>query len=328
MRVYLTNINGMAGTAQVGQSMVMDVASQLGYRELGIYCYNMEADSDSELNKRLDGVFAGLQGGDIVIFQTPTWNTTKFDVKVMNHLKRFNVKIAVFIHDVIPLMFRGNEYLMPYTIGYYNMADLIIAPSQAMLDVLYANGLTVKKTVIQTMWDSPTSVPQLPATFKKELHFPGSPERFPFIKDWAYETPVHLYARETQEFPEKVHPHGYLPNEALMMELSKGGFGLVWMADHDKEYAELYCPYKLGTFVAAGIPVILQRGIANQEFFEKNKLGVVVDTLEEATEVVQSMDQATYEQQVKQVRQFSPLVRQGYFTRKLLTDTVFKILCE
>ena len=85
MRVYITNINGqsMQSTAQIAQNMVTDIATQLGYRELGIYCYNMNADSEVELSKRLDGIIAGLRHGDVVIFQSPTWNTTAFDEKVM-----------------------------------------------------------------------------------------------------------------------------------------------------------------------------------------------------------------------------------------------------
>ncbi|XCY66855.1 hypothetical protein ABG807_06015 [Streptococcus iniae] len=65
------------------------------------------------------------------------------------------------------------------------------------------------------------------------------------------------------------------------MEMSGGGFGLVWMDDHDKGYQKLYCPYKLGTFLAAGIPVIVQEGIANQDIIENNQLGVIVRSLDE-----------------------------------------------
>lgn len=330
MRVYITNLNGQAAssTAQLGQNMVTDIAIGLGYRELGVYAYNMEADSPSELSKRLDGIVAGLRHGDVVIFQTPTWNTTNFDERLMAKLKAYQIKIVIFIHDVVPLMFAGNYYLMDRTIAYFNLADVIVAPSQKMIDVLREHGLTVKKTLVQGMWDHPTNAPQLPAYYKPLIHFPGSPERFSFMKSWNYPVQVHLYCRQEVELPTMVKRLPYRPDEQLLLEMSQGGFGLVWMDDHDKGYQTLYCPYKLGAFVAAGIPVIVQRGIANQEIIEANGLGLVVDSLDEAVEKIQAMTPADYQGFVARVRAFNPLVRQGYFTKKLLIDAVFSAICD
>lgn len=330
MRVYITNLNGHAGgsTAQIGQNMVTDIASSLGYRELAIHAYRMDTDSPGELSKRIDGILAGLRQGDVVIFQTPTWNTTAFDERLMAKLRAYKIKIVVFIHDVVPLMFAGNFYLMDRTIAYYNQADVVIAPSQAMLDVLRNHGLTVEKTLIQGMWDHPTQAPQQDAQLKKELHFPGSPERFSFVQSWKHPVQLLLYARQEGDFPEQVTHLSYRPDEQLLMEMSAGGFGLVWMDDHDKGYQKLYCPYKLGTFLAAGIPVIVQRGIANQAIIEKNGLGLIVDSLEEAVDIISQMDEEVYQEMVTRVRAFNPLLRQGFFTRKLLTDAVYTALCQ
>ncbi|TFU97644.1 nucleotide sugar synthetase-like protein [Streptococcus cuniculi] len=324
----MTNINGLAGTASMAQNMVTDIATRLGFRELGIYCYQMAADSPAELSKRLDGIVAGLHHGDVVIFQTPTWNTTAFDEKVMDKLRQYRIKIVIFIHDVVPLMFAGNFYLMDRTIAYYNKADLIVAPSQEMIDALRGYGLTVEKTLIQGMWDHPTTVTSYPATLKREIHFPGDPERFSFVKSWNYEVPLQLYSRRAEQLPEQVRHVSYLPDEQLLLELSKGGFGLVWMDDRDKGYQKLYCPHKLGSFLAAGIPVFVQKGIANQAIIENNQLGFVVESLEEVVEVIQGMTEATYQEMVERVRQFNPLLREGYFTRRLLTNAVFEVLCD
>ncbi|NQK44564.1 sugar transferase [Streptococcus suis] len=326
----MTNLNGHAAssTAQICQNMVTDIATTLGYRELAIHAYRMDADTPEELSKRLDGVVAGLRHGDVVIFQTPTWNTTAFDEKLMAKLRAYQIKIVIFIHDVVPLMFAGNYYLMDRTIAYYNQADVIVAPSQQMVDNLKRHGLTVSKTIVQGMWDHPTSVPQLPASFKKEIHFPGSPDRFSFVKSWNYDIQLNLYARQEVELPDQVKHFSYRPDEQLLLEMSAGGFGLVWMDDHDKEYQTLYCPYKLGAFVAAGIPVIIQRGLANQEIVEHNGLGMIVDSLDEAVDRINSMSAEDYQAMVARVRSFSSLVRQGFFTRRLLTEAVFKAKCD
>ena len=51
-------------------------------------------------------------------------------------------------------------------------------------------------------------------------------------------------------------------------------------------------PYKLGTNLAAGIPVIVKRGCVHEKFVERNGLGYAVDTLDEADKLVQSITDA------------------------------------
>ena len=112
-KVHITNLYGMAGDSTVilAQNAVTDIARALGYREIGIYFYNISTDSPSERSKRLDGIMASISFGDIVIFQSPTWNGWEFDAEFVAKLKDLRVKLVIFIHDVIPLMFRDNAYL-------------------------------------------------------------------------------------------------------------------------------------------------------------------------------------------------------------------------
>ena len=52
MKLHLTNLYGMAGDSTVilAQNAVQKIASQLGFREFGIYFYNIASDSPSEMN--------------------------------------------------------------------------------------------------------------------------------------------------------------------------------------------------------------------------------------------------------------------------------------
>lgn len=75
MKIHITNIYGLGGTAGKAVQTVANIAkSTLHYNELGIYHYPFETDTKEMLRTRLDGIIASVGHGDIVIFQVPTWN--------------------------------------------------------------------------------------------------------------------------------------------------------------------------------------------------------------------------------------------------------------
>ena len=73
----------------------------------------------------------------------------------------------MFIHDVPPLMFESNYYLMPNYIDMYNQSDLVVVPSEQMYHRLVSEGLTVKKYVVQKLWDLTHSLDLYTPQFEK-----------------------------------------------------------------------------------------------------------------------------------------------------------------
>ena len=155
MKINITNIYGMSGqsTALIAQNETVKIARKLDFHELGFYFYNIYSDSQGELNSRLDGVLAKLGYGDIVVYQSPTWNGREYDQAFIRKCKILNTKIITFIHDVPPLMFPSNYYLMPEYIEMYNQSDLVVVPSENMKERLIQEGLTVQKIIIEGMLD-------------------------------------------------------------------------------------------------------------------------------------------------------------------------------
>ena len=109
-------------TALIAQNDVTKLAKQLGFNELSFYFYDIYSDSQSELSRRLDGIMASVGYGDVVIYQSPTWNGREFDQAFISKLKILQAKLITFIHDVPPLMFPSNYYLMP------SISTCIISP--------------------------------------------------------------------------------------------------------------------------------------------------------------------------------------------------------
>lgn len=331
MKVHVTNLYGQSplSVALMSQHMVAEVGRQLGMKEIAFYSYPAENEPENELRSRFDGINAAVGNGDIVIFQSPTWNGTRFDTAYLQRLKIYaGLKIALFIHDVHPLMFASNFYLIEQTIAAYNMADLIIVPSQAMLEKLRSLGLTVERVLIQEFWDYPTHIMLERPQANRLINFAGHPDRFPFVNEWALPIPLNVFAAKAPEtLSEQVHYQGWKYDTDLLTSLSQaGGFGLVWPQGDTSDYYQLNVSYKLSTYLAAGLPVIVPSDLSNADQIKERGLGFVIDRLEELPDLFRHMTDVDYQEMVERVWRFRELIIGGYFTKKLLIDAVHQLL--
>ena len=329
MHVYLTKLNGMSvtSTTQYAQRMAADIAHSLGIREMGIYRYHADAERAETRTGRLDGIIAGISAGDIVICQFPTWNGLAFERTLVRHIKAYHGHIIVFIHDVEALMSEAHRAELKDTVQLYNEAEVLIVPSLGMRKFLTEHGIrTGMKFIIQEMWDYTALSGSLGfrggQSYRPEIHFAGNPDGIHFPNTWEQGVSLKVYS-DSECHGSHVQKMGWLPPERLLMELAKGGFGLVWYGNEEwRQYLSVNNSLKLGAYLAAGIPVIVPRGISSQSMIEKNHLGIAVDTLEEAAWAVENMAESEYRAYSAAVARFVPLVREGFFTKKCLLDAI------
>ena len=332
MKIHFTNLFGQASTsvALMAQNDIMNIVRELGVNELGIYFYNQSNESPEALNSRMDGIMAGVSFGDIVFVQSPSWNGIKWDSYLVDKLKLLDVKLVMFIHDVPPLMFESNYYLMPLFIDMYNKSEVVVVPSEKMYKKLVSEGLTVKKFIVQKMWDLTHQLDLDNPQFEKKLIFSGNPSRFPHIVGWKYETPLHVYALKEEGVDySKVIFKGWRRQQDLLLELSKGGFGLVWGNSEnpvdERDYYKENISYKLSTYLAAGIPVVVPDYLSNADYIREKGIGFVVSSLEEANRLVQECTEDQYNLMAKKAQYTSYLIRNGFFTKKILVDAIIAI---
>lgn len=326
MKVYITKLNGMSymSTEQYVQQMTANIAHSLGIREMGIYRYNADNESVENRGGRFDGIIAGIQAGDIVICQFPTWNGLEFEQALVRHIKAYHGRIIIFIHDLEAMMFENRRSMLQDTVRLYNEAEVLIVSSYKMKQFLTNHGIRNKmKFIVQEIWDYTTQLKSLnPAKMKKEIHFLGNPDRFQFLHTWNHEMLIKLYSNQECQ-GNYIQKMGWMSSERLLLELSKGGFGLVWYGDENwHQYLSISNRLELSIYLAAGIPTIVPRGISNQCMIEENHLGIVVDRLDEATEIAEGMIEQKYQEYVSAVAEFAPLIREGFFTRKCLVDAL------
>ncbi|GET09513.1 sugar transferase [Ligilactobacillus agilis] len=332
MRVHITNMNGQASTAQVAQNMVAKIArEQLGFTEMGIYSYNVASDGPDKLSGRLDGIIAGLSVDDVVILQSPTWNGARFEHLLLDRIKAYrNVKVIVFIHDVVPWMNADAAGELTNYIKLYNRCDLVISPNQKMTNRLRECGLMVTKVINQEFWDHPVAVDSTKvAPFAKRVTFIGLGSTKPLIENWDSEQVKLVLTADKQSMAadKNIEFMGYQYDYNLLGRLrQQGGFGLLWNAlPIWREYMQYNTSYKLSTYLAAGLPVITSPNIAQREVIEAKKLGLFVNSVDEAVRQIENMTSAEYQEMRAGVEGFAHLIRNGYFTKRILTEAIFNL---
>lgn len=116
MNVHITNIYGFIHDQNLRkkQNQFADAAHALGFKEMGIFNFDVSTDTENELSKRIDGIISSLQFNDLVFVQLPTGNGEHYDNFLINKIKAYNTKVCVLLHQTIEY-----EYVL-------NAADLIM----------------------------------------------------------------------------------------------------------------------------------------------------------------------------------------------------------
>lgn len=119
MNVHITNIYGFIQDQELKkkQNIYADAAHVLGFKEMGIFNFDVSTDTENELSKRIDGIISSLQFNDLVFVQLPTGNGEYYDNLLINKIKAYNTKVCILLHQIIEY-----EYVL-------NVADLIMPTS-------------------------------------------------------------------------------------------------------------------------------------------------------------------------------------------------------
>ncbi|MFD3386899.1 nucleotide sugar synthetase [Ligilactobacillus salivarius] len=334
MSIYITNTYVLGGIASKAQNLVTEEAKKLGIEEIRIPYIDYESEDRNNMSNKIDGILTGITSGDTIIYQSPTWNDPNFDIFFMNKLLGIgNLNIIIFIHDIRPMMFLTEQINMPSYIELFNVANYLIVPSKNMAQYLGEKGVTTPM-VTQYLWDSNKEmvfqeVPKL----KKQINFIDSDAKFMISRNFPINSDVtlDLYGRKNDEMvrAENINYHGFFNEYNLLHELHKGGFGLVWTEDmYWREYMKYNTSFKTSTYLRAGIPLIVHESISCRKMIEDNHWGIIVNSLAEAVEKVKAMTVEEYNSYVKAIQEVKYSLENGYFTKKVLVDSVYKLFVQ
>lgn len=132
MNVHITNIYGFIQDQDLKkkQNLYADAGHALGFKEMGIFNFDVSTDTENELSKRLDGIISSLQFNDLVFVQLPTGNGEYYDNLLINKLRAYNTKVCILLHQTIEY-----EYVL-------NAADLIMPINDEVYHYLMDNHFT------------------------------------------------------------------------------------------------------------------------------------------------------------------------------------------
>lgn len=129
MKMHITNSYHYHGNSDISllQQQFATAGRELGFFEMGIYCYPVATDTPGELSRRLDGIIASLEYEDVVFMQLPSGNGYAYESLLFHKIKAYrNTKLVLVIHD-IDIIQTTADYM-----SLCEQSDAVIIPSSTM----------------------------------------------------------------------------------------------------------------------------------------------------------------------------------------------------
>ena len=301
------------------EAIMVDV----GYKEY----YLSESRKNSVLNK-----------DDIIILQFPLlWKSLKKQIR-MRFLKKKNFKAYLLIHDIESLRNKRIRTFtdFKYSIIYYlqnktllERVDGIIAHNYKMKFELVKMGISAEKIVTLEIFDYliPNFIEDKNYDKDKILlagNFDIRKTKYARILPEKPDFEIYGINFENNNLPNNVHYKGSFSPEELPNHL-QGGFGLVWDGDSARtcsgmygEYLKINNPHKASLYLASGFPIIVWKQSALADFVRNNNCGILVNSLFEILESLESMSEDEYQELVKYSKRIGEKIRQGYYLKTAL----------
>lgn len=285
-------------------------------------------DSHSAIMQILHGINLAIRckKRDIILIQYPFYIQNRYyRVLIRNMLKNKNT--ILFVHDIGAL--RGEDDLkeIKKEIKVFNCFKVIISHNEKMTEWLKENGCTSKIVNLELFDYLCESKEENESLEKKCVSFAGnlSKAKSAFIYSELFNGQIilNLYGQGLEKNAGNIHSYkGSFPPEKLPSQLNSG-FGLVWDGESTNtcsgnygRYLKYNNPHKCSLYLASGIPVIIWKEAALATFIKKNKLGILIDSIEELADKIEQLSDEEYKQMKYNAEDISKKLQTGYFTKK------------
>lgn len=256
--------------------------------------------------------------------------------KVLKKLKsEKNVKYISVIIDIEELRkFYYNEFHKKEFELMLDIADVLIVHNNIMARYLIEKGIPEEKIINIETFDYLQNNDNV-VKFEKSITFAGNLDRSQcsFIEELNQleQLKINLYGSNFDKNLSKfsnIKYHGSFPVDEIPKKLNRG-FGLVWNGDsiytcsgNFGQYLKYNNPHKLSLYLSCGLPVIIWNQAAQAEFVKKYNVGICVENLKEAEQIINNMSESDYKALQMSVCKIKDLLCSGYFATKAINKAL------
>ena len=285
-----------------------------------------------------------IPNGSTLVIQFPVRAHTVLLGSVIEELRKRSITTIAIIHDLDALrnsIYYGKNVhglrMKLEEISAINKFDIVVAHNEKMKKALSEEFGVMKESIksleifdyiiSNEILDEREKLTQL----KNSIVIAGNldPDKCGYIYKLPHVADFELYGSNYKgDYADYVHHHGAFLPDMLPAELN-GSYGLIWDGEETStcsgifgEYLRINNPHKTSLYLACGIPVIIWKEAAIAEFIVSHECGIVVQSIDEIRSVLDSITEEQYEKLRKNAEIIGEKLRRGYFTSRVINESV------
>lgn len=296
--------------------------------------------NQGEFSLKWRRIYSKVEKNSILLLQYPTYER---QLGRFHYLKRLHekkkVKFITIVHDVNELRnLKTNNELDHEFWKIVKLSDQVILHNTKMIDY-FVNHKQIDPGRINNIeifdYLMNTKVLSFPK-FSRQVIIAGNLnlEKSGYLSGLSsINNPFILYGSNINKsvLSKNVEYGGSKSPEKLYKYLNKG-FGLIWDGSSTKTcvgdygtYLKYNNPHKLSLYLVHNMPVFIWKQAAEAEFVKKNKVGILINSIEDIPSILDDLNEKKYYELVENVSKVSKRLARGTYTASAINKAINKI---
>lgn len=320
----------------------IEILDTIGFKKIALF--RKEESNTSviaKLKRQIDlflqwgKIYRQLSYNDTLLIQHPFLYRDIGRNYFLKKLKNKNIKLILLVHDIemIRNLFEKNQYKDEFQ-QMISVTDYYIIHNENMKKWLVEYGIDSNRLIVLGIFDYLNDkATSEKISFDKSVTIAGnlSREKSPYIYELSKISDVKFNLMginylEKEEIS-NIHYLGAFESDEVPHQLSNG-FGLVWDGTSIEtcdgptgNYLRYNNPHKLSLYLSSGLPVIVWKESALATFVESQKIGLVISSLYELSDILENITEEQYYEFVSNINGIRMRLKSGYY----LKEAVIKI---